>query len=67
MIQAIRDGIVLTIGILVGLFTYEHFAYGRESNVQKWERIQKNRGIRRVNEARFEACAVACMETCREK
>ena len=57
-----RDGLILIIGLLTGLSIYE--AYPAESDKQKWERIERNREVRRAMEQKYEHCVAACYKRC---
>ena len=59
-----RDGLMLILGLLVGLSVYESFGASKTFDEKKWERIQKNREIRRANEFRYESCARECLQKC---
>lgn len=50
-------------GFLIGLDVSDAQAK-RESDSQKWERLEKQRMERRSNERRYEACTNECRRNC---
>lgn len=65
MNKIVRDGILITMGILAGLFLYEAHGAAKTFDERKWERLEKQRQIRRVIEARYEECAQQCLRNCK--
>lgn len=64
----IRDFFLLLLGIAIGAVLFVAYPAGAEQksfDERKWERIEKNRELRRVKEARFESCARSCLERCK--
>jgi hypothetical protein len=58
-----RDAGLLLVGLFVTLSIQD--AFPRESDTQKWERLQKNKEMRRAIEAKYEACVNHCSRSCK--
>lgn len=64
----IRELFLVSLGVCVGAILFVAYpaeAEQRTFDEKKWERIERNREIRRATEARYEACARRCLEGCR--
>jgi hypothetical protein len=51
---------VFAFGFLMGLDVSEAQAK-RETDAQKWERLEQQRAARRANEAKYAACLKSCL------
>jgi hypothetical protein len=54
---------LIGLGFLLGLSVNDVQAR-RETDEQKWERLQKQREFRRNIERKYEACMYSCRENC---
>jgi hypothetical protein len=51
-------------GFISAFLLFGFQSYAVESDKAKWERINKNKEERRVNERRYESCVKSCLKMC---
>jgi hypothetical protein len=61
MDKIIFIAVVFAFGFLMGLDVQEAKAT-RETDAQKWDRIEANRSLRRHNEAQYMSCLKSCLK-----